>query len=140
VAFAAVSSPGCGTSAVGVDDCRDIEQARCDAAAACGTVSDVGECQRFYRDHCLHGLPNAPPPRETVDDCVAAINNLRLCASAFGPGAALSECKPEVPAQNATHVCEVVKAPERAYACSFLAGKPVSPPAAGGQGGQGGAE
>jgi hypothetical protein len=28
-------NPGCGTAAVGIDDCRDIEQARCDAAAAC---------------------------------------------------------------------------------------------------------
>jgi hypothetical protein len=139
VAFAFVSSPGCGTSAMGVEDCRDIEQARCDGALACGTITDAAECKRFYRDHCLHGLPMTPPPREDIDNCIAAIKNLTLCANAYGPSASLAEC-PAVPAQNATRVCEVMAAPERAYACSFLTGTPVSPPAAGGQGGQGGSE
>jgi hypothetical protein len=139
-AFALVSSPGCGTSAVGVDDCRDIEEARCDAARACGTVTDAGECKRFYRDHCLHGLPTAAPPRTDVDACIATINNLAICANASGPDATLDEC-PAVAAADSTKVCEVVAAPERAYTCSFLAGKPVSaPPSSGGQGGQGGSE
>lgn len=133
-------NPGCGTAAVGIDDCRAIEQARCDAAAACQTVTDVAECKRFYRDQCLHGLPTAAPPRESVDECVAAIQNLTLCVKVGGTKAELADCDPAVPAQHATLACEVVKAPERAYACSFLAGEPVSPPAAGGQGGQGGAE
>lgn len=141
-AFALVSSPGCGTSAVGVDDCRDIEQARCDAARACGTITDAGECKRFYRDHCLHGLPTAAPARQDVDACIATINNLTICANAFGQDASLDQC-PAVAAADSTRVCEVVAAPERAYACSFLAGKPVSPPnppSGGGQGGQGGSE
>ena len=133
-------NPGCGTSAVGVDDCRDIEQARCEAAAACHTVSDIAECKRFYRDQCLHGLPTAAPPRESVDDCVTAIHNLTLCVKVGGTKVELADCDPSVPAQDATLACEVAKAPERAYACSFLAGEPVSPPAAGGQGGQGGSE
>ena len=133
-------NPGCGTSAVGIDDCRDIEQARCEAAAACHTVSDIAECKRFYRDQCLHGLPTAAPPHESVDECVTAIHNLTLCVKVGGTKVELADCDPTVPAQNAMLACEVVKAPERAYACSFLAGEPVSPPAAGGQGGQGGSE
>ena len=140
-AFALVTSSGCGTSAVGVDDCRDIEQARCDAARACGTVTDAGECKRFYRDHCLHGLPTAAPPRTDVDACITTINNLTICANAYGGQDATLEQCPAVAAADSTRVCEVVAAPERAYACSFLAGKPVSaPPSSGGQGGQGGSE
>jgi hypothetical protein len=131
--------PGCGTPAVGIDDCRDIEQARCDAAAACHTLTDVAACKRFYRDQCLHGLPAAPPPRESVDECIAVIQNLTTCAKVGGPKAELIDCDPPVPAQDATLVCQVVKAPERAYACSFLAGQPVTAPTAG-QGGQGGSE
>jgi hypothetical protein len=140
LAGALLLNPGCGTPAVGIDDCRDIEQARCDAAAACHTVTDVAACKRFYRDQCLHGLPAAPPPRETVDECVAAIQNLTLCVKVGGTKVDLADCDPQVPAQNATLACEVVRAPERAYACSFLAGEPVTAPAAGGQGGQGGTE
>jgi hypothetical protein len=133
-------NPGCGTAAVGIDDCRDIEQARCEAAAACHTVTDVAECKRFYRDQCLHGLPATAPSRESVDDCVNALHDITLCVKAGGTKAELADCDPAVPAQDARLACEVVKAPERAYACSFLAGEPVSAPAAGGQGGQGGSE
>ena len=113
-AFALVSSPGCGTSAVGVEDCRDIEQARCDAALACHTITDAGECKRFYRDHCLHGLPTSPPPRDSIDACITTIKNLTLCANAYGPNATLADCQLEGEAENATHVCQVVAAPERA--------------------------
>ena len=140
LACAVALNPACGTSAVGVEDCQDIEQARCDAAAACHTLTDAAECKRFYRDQCLHGLPTAAPPRVDVDGCITAIKNLTVCVKVGGTHATLDSCHPYVPAQNATLACEVVKAPERAYACSFLAGEPVIAPAAGGQGGQGGAE
>ena len=40
-AFTLVSATGCGTDAQGVDDCREIEQARCEAAKSCGLISDV---------------------------------------------------------------------------------------------------
>jgi hypothetical protein len=140
-AFALVASPGCGTSAQGVDDCRDIEQARCVAAAACGTVSDVKDCQIFYRDHCLHGLPTAPPPSADVDSCVNTIKALGTCVEVGGKSVELGACDPPIAADNATLACEVVQYPERAYACSFLAGTPVTPPSGtGGQGGQGGSE
>lgn len=137
-AFALAASPGCGTSAEGVGDCREIEQARCVAAASCGIVTDVEECKLYYRDHCLHGLPQTPPAPAMVDECVSTIQALGRCADAHGgKNATLEACDPPVAARNATRACEVVQYPERAYACSFLAGKPVSPGAAG-QAGQAG--
>lgn len=132
--FALVSSPGCGTDAKGIEDCRDIEQARCDALAACGTVSDVGECQRFYHDHCLHGLPLAPPQRAEVDQCVAAIQSLGACAR-LDRQVKVRDCL--VDTTGASLVCEALQFPEKVNACAFLTGKPVSS-SGGGQGGQGG--
>ena len=50
---------GCGTDAVGVDACRQIEEARCDAAPACTgdddtfgirTEEQVRNCKALYRD------------------------------------------------------------------------------------------
>jgi hypothetical protein len=136
--FALVSSPGCGTDAIGVEDCRDIERARCAAAAHCGVIDDVGECQRFYRDHCLHGLPTAAPDRVQVEQCVATIETLGECAArGGGTEAEFSDC-PGVTAIDPTlSTCEVILSPQRAHACSFLTGKPVEP-SGGGQGGQGG--
>jgi hypothetical protein len=127
---------GCGTSAQGVEDCRAIEQARCTAAAACGLVEDAPQCQRFYRDHCLHGLPVVPPPRTAVEQCVAALDMLGQCVRAgAGKDAELVDCG--VPTSSGTLACEVIRAPELAHACSFLTGKPTTP-AEGGQGGEGG--
>jgi len=136
--FAIVATHGCGTEATGVDDCRDIEQARCIAGAACGIVADPSECRRFYRDHCLHGLPVKGAQRADVDQCVAAIQAAGECAKTEGGRTAeLAACSPQQ-ASKGTLACEVVQYPERAYACSFLTGKPVSPPEDTGQGGQGG--
>lgn len=87
----------CGTDAVGVDACRDIETARCEAAAACGySETDVERCREFYQDQCLHGVENAAhtPTEQEVRDCVAAVKAVQGCA---GRGAAsMVEC-PEVP-------------------------------------------
>jgi hypothetical protein len=133
-AFPLVS--GCGTSAQGVEDCRSIEQARCTAAAACGLVEDAAECQRFYRDHCLHGLPVAPPSRTEVEKCVAAIDMLDQCVRA-GAGADTELAGCPVETSGGTLACEVIRAPELIHVCSFLTGKPTAPPD-GGQGGEGG--
>src|ERR1700742_4916229 len=79
-AFTLVSAAGCGTDAKGVDDCRDIEQARCAAAKNCGTVKDVAECQDYYRDQCLHGLAVSPPSSSVIQACVGTINAAGVCA------------------------------------------------------------
>ncbi len=138
-AFTLVSAAGCGTDAKGVDDCRDIEQARCDAAQHCGLVSDVAECQRFYRDQCLHGLQVASPGSVKVKACVATIRAAGTCAAtAEGSDVELASCDPAIDAPGATTACDVVKEPEKASDCSFLL--PASDGGStGGTGGTGGA-
>jgi|CZKU01.1.fsa_nt_gi hypothetical protein len=75
---------GCGTGAVDVDGCRQIEEARCQQAPACGVTlavptftsgTDVDACIRFYDDACLHGLVAADPGPTAVAACVAAVQN-----------------------------------------------------------------
>jgi hypothetical protein len=136
--FGLVSSPGCGTDAKGVEDCREIERARCSAAAACGIVTDVEACQRFYRDHCLHGMTALPPSPAAVDQCVETINTAGSCASTLGPDATLSQCPDENGVLDATGItlaCDVVKKPEHADRCSFLSPTPIT----GGEAGAAGA-
>ncbi len=76
----------CGSDAVGVDACRTIETARCNAATACGFADDkVQSCTLFYRDQCLDGVENADagtPVTATIDACVAAVNATATCAKA----------------------------------------------------------
>lgn len=150
--LALLAGPGCGTSAKGIQDCRDIEQARCRAATACGIVAHEADCEIYYRDHCLHGLPITPPQPAAINDCVATITTLGACVQAEGRDALLVNCMGDVQADNATSACEVVQYPERAYACSFLTGTEVAPPpessagagntdtSSAGQGGQAGSQ
>jgi len=118
-----VSATGCATDAEGVDDCRAIEQARCEAAQACGLVSDVPACQRFYRDQCLHGLPASSPGSVQVQACVATIRAAGVCAEqAEGSDALLRDCDPAVTeGARVLTACALVKEPEKATECSFLA-------------------
>jgi hypothetical protein len=120
-AFTLVTSAGCGTDAKGVDDCRDIEQARCTAAKSCGIVSDVDKCERFYRDQCLHGLPVSEPGSAKVKACVATIRAAGVCATS-GVETTLADC-PDVTldAPGVQTACELVTSPEKATECAFLA-------------------
>jgi hypothetical protein len=135
-ALALAASPGCGTEAKGVEDCRQIERARCDAAVPCGIVSDQTKCEIYYRDHCLHGLAVTPPQEAAVDECVKDIQKLGSCAQAAGPDTTPSECG--VATYGAVTVCDVIQYPEHAYSCSFLKAPP--PEETGGQSGTGGSE
>jgi hypothetical protein len=122
-AFTLVSAAGCGTDAQGIDECRDIEQARCTAAKQCGLVSDVPGCQRFYRDQCLHGLPVASPGSVKVQLCVATIRAAGQCVEQSGDvNTLLRDCDPSVTegARGVLTVCALVKEPEKATECSFL--------------------
>jgi len=85
-AFAPLGAGGCGTDAYGVGECKQIEEARCRAAAKCpeiplGTVyhasgTDVDACIRFYDVACLHGLEvNSPTPAQ-LSACVQAIQGV----------------------------------------------------------------
>jgi hypothetical protein len=109
---------GCGTDAAGVDACRQIEEARCQQAPACGVAlepphrtsgTDVSECVRFYNDACLHGLASGidPGPIE-VNECLAAIRSASTtdggCAAVVTPASA-DACAwlvPNAPASDAS--------------------------------------
>jgi hypothetical protein len=117
---------GCGTKAVGVAECRDIEQARCTAASSCG-FPNVAECRTFYRDHCLHGLPIGTFNDVDVEACVTDIEHAGQCAGRQGPTTAPEDCStPVATSTGTTTICEVVLKPETAVACAFLVPPPVS--------------
>lgn len=125
---ALASTQSCGTDAVGVDDCRAIEYARCEAGVSCGLVEDVDTCKRFFRDHCLHGLSIKEAPDDpVVDGCVAAIHRAAECSQS---APALADCPGGGPALApgvaVTLACDVVRQPESVEACAFL--KPVVAP------------
>jgi hypothetical protein len=109
-AFVALTS--CGTNAVAVEACRQIEAARCDAMQACGLSADAAAaCSSFYHDQCLHGVENPKPDAgtATIDACVAAIRATAACARA---GAADMAACPAAPltssADAALKPCDVI--------------------------------
>jgi hypothetical protein len=137
-AFTLVTAAGCGTSAQGVDDCRDIEDARCSAAKNCnGLVSDVTQCQLFYRDQCLHGLAVSSPGSTAIKACVATIQAAGVCALQ-GPDTAPADCTnaPISSATTAQTTCEIVTNPEKTSECGFLV--PTADAGTSGAGGSGG--
>jgi hypothetical protein len=104
----------CGTDAVGVQTCRQIEEARCRRAPGCpqfdlgqpvhrnSPTTDIDSCIRYYDDACLHGLAtNSDPGATTTKACIDAIN---------------------------AGDCDIVAHPENAPACAWLI-PPAAPPA-----------
>lgn len=129
ITFSLVTASGCGTQAVGVEDCRAIEEARCRAAKPCGLVDDVAACERFYRDHCLHGLMSEPGDGIRVDDCVHAIEAAGRCATQ-NPESLLSECGEEPVPETQPGIasaCDFVANPQLARQCAFLTNTPPDP-------------
>jgi hypothetical protein len=125
--------PACNTNAVGIEDCRHIEYARCDAALHCPNqfgIDDPAECKRFYRDHCLHGMPTAANAND-VRSCVRAIEQLGTCAKDNGQKTAAAVCNASYVNTNQT-VCALIAEPEALLACSFLGGAESSSGQAGG--------
>jgi hypothetical protein len=145
VSGALLIAPGCGTDAHGINDCRSIEEARCAAAANCRdsrgarVVSDVGSCQRFYRDQCLHGTTTESPGGPRVDECVGAIRDAGKCAAAT-VDTQDADCPTSLTPDTA---CAAILAPEHLSACDFLSPTPVeggeggTPSSTAGAGGQG---
>ena len=127
--FSLVTASSCGTSAVGVDSCRDIEQARCRASASClnadgvRLIDDVPACERYYRDHCLHGLAVKPPASASVSACVQVIEAAGECA-ASDPAVTLDDCPITDRRPGLNRACDVVIHPERATECAFLLDTP----------------
>jgi hypothetical protein len=129
VAVSMLAANACGPDSVGIDDCRDIEQARCEAAEPCGIVDDVAACKRFYRDHCLHGLALEEKPGENkVTQCVRAIEQAGACARQ-GAEQTPAACQLQIAAPVAT-VCDAISEPETLQSCQFLnpPAEPLPPP------------
>lgn len=126
-----VAVVNCGTDAVGIDACRQIETARCNLAPQCSPGFDVDRCTRFYRDECLVGLEN-PDAGATVDPnmlaqgCVNALDALAACADAGTadcPGVTFvpdASCGPSSLPETACNV--IMACPEVLAACHFIAG------------------
>ncbi len=118
----AISTASCGADPVGVEACREIESARCEAAVKCGLVDDLAGCNRYFRDHCLHGVATEDAPGGVaVDRCVDTLNRAGRCAERHGTDADPSECDESRFADaDAENICELVEEPERASRCEFL--------------------
>jgi hypothetical protein len=122
---------GCGSSGVGVNECRTIEEARCAAAAHCDvgldTASKTVQCTRFSKDNCLHGLPGDVPHPSTMDACVTAINVAGNCARRQGGDTLASDCLALEGsfASQKTTVCDIIDAPEASSECGFLTETPI---------------
>jgi hypothetical protein len=115
----ALACLSCGTDATGVETCRSIERARCEAAAACGLVQDVAACQRFARDHCLHGIITDEPSPNQVNACVGTLESLGRCAERNGRRSSPVECNDDWTTERGD-VCDLVEEPELAPRCGFL--------------------
>ncbi|WP_437693402.1 hypothetical protein [Sorangium sp. So ce176] len=149
-----LAAQSCGNDAVGVDACRRIETARCEAAAVCpewvGTASAderVKTCVEFYWDQCLHGIKGvttstgtgaalAEPAEAQVQACVDAVGATRACAS--DKVASMAECSAELAdgEDGSLSPCGVIT--ERAHAleaCAFVGtDAPTEAPGGGGAG------
>jgi hypothetical protein len=92
----------CGTNAIGVGICDDIETAQCTRATqlACAPEPDAGfnlanpphpddnleACIEFYKVACLHGLVTPVlPSSQQVTSCVDFINHAKQCSVVAQP-------------------------------------------------------
>jgi hypothetical protein len=129
--FLVASASGCGSDAVGVNACRDIERVRCETGKHCGFVDDVEQCKRFYRDQCLHGLRSGKEPGDiALKECIDAIKLAGTCAA--NAVEHLADCAGWESLQTtATTPCEAIQFPEKIGKCGFLAEVPIEagPPA-----------
>ncbi|WP_437737924.1 hypothetical protein [Sorangium sp. So ce1335] len=156
-----LTTQSCGSDAVGVDACRRIETARCEAAAVCpewvGTASAderVNTCTEFYWDQCLHGLQvgggggdqaAAEPTGAEVQACIDAVDATRECAR--NNVASIAACSVELAsgADGALSPCAVITAKVQTLAaCASLVdttggGSGTDTGSGGGAGGNGGA-
>ncbi|MDI1447714.1 hypothetical protein [Polyangium sp. 6x1] len=131
------AASACGTSSVGLDACREIESARCEATQACGaTEAEATYCIDLYRDQCLHGLQSGVEPgADATARCVEAVRAVAACARAGAASMADCPAEPLVAGADPAAItpCTVItRKPERLADCAFVA-KPedagTTPPA-----------
>ncbi len=116
---------GCTTSAVAIDQCREVEAARCESSVPCGVIEldDVEECKRFYYDQCLHGIQGPEEPTaQTQTECVELIQNSGKEALAALLAAELAETEEERndALKDQVRACLVVAVPWNAEPCDFI--------------------
>jgi hypothetical protein len=122
----AVVVSACGDDPVGIEACRLIESARCEATTACGvSEADATYCVAFYRDQCLHGMANthAELSSASTNACVDAIRAAAACARAGAMSMAQCPTIALIAGEDPTTVlpCAVVKrTPQVLAACGFL--------------------
>jgi hypothetical protein len=119
----------CATGAIGIRECREIETLRCQAAAECNIVPDVPACQRYVRDHCLHGIVAATVPSQSEQDaCLAFISDANTCA-VDDPAMLAKDCgefdedaltRANSEVRPARSVCDVISRPWDFIPCDFL--------------------
>jgi hypothetical protein len=121
----------CSDAAAGIEECRSIENARCEAALHCDvgiTSKTEPQCVRFSRDNCLHGFASGVAPRgKDLDNCVKAIQAAGTCARRAGGDSLAGDC-PGLSgtfASDGETVCDIVKDPEDTFECNFLNEKPI---------------
>lgn len=95
----------------------------------CGFPNEQ-ECQRYQRDHCLHGT--APRAVEVVDleGCRTALEAAQACAGDIGPDTLVDACSDPIEGASTAvpSACEVIVRPELAAACAFLVAEdPLDP-------------
>ena len=129
IGFAVAS---CGTDAVGVEACRQIEDAHCAAAPRCKPGFDVEACKRFYRDQCLHGIENpldgGAIADQTVNACVAAIEATAECAKQGVMIMTDCPAAPMIPGEEDRVPCDVIGPsgrPDILAACAFVTAPPT---------------
>ncbi len=143
-------APGCGTDAVGIDACRQIESARCDVAPRCVGFADappieteqqVQNCREFYRDHCLLGLENidAEAGQGEIDSCVKAIRDTADCKDPKKSTMAACGVELRDGLDNGVAPCEVLQKPHWLQSCRWLDKNKKIGSGSGGDGGAGGA-
>jgi hypothetical protein len=127
----------CGSSAVGITACREIEVARCNVAQVCEPGFNVGACTQYYNDECLVGIENPSDAGDTVltmeaTPCVNAIDQLAACIDAGTSIEACTglltlvdaglECGDASPEAGPPDGCQVLTVcPELLTNCNFVA-------------------
>lgn len=124
--FAGSAASACGTDAVGIDACREIETARCEALQACGgTETQSTYCIDLYRDQCLHGIQSGVEPgADATARCVEAVQAVAACARAGAATMADCPAEPLVASADPAAIapCLVItRKPEQLADCAFVA-------------------
>jgi len=102
--------------AIAIQNCREIEEVRCEGSATCGVIDSdtVASCKRFYQDQCLHGIfGDTEPTADEEKGCMGVIKDARdLAKSTEG----------DVDQVEAFEgACTVIASPWRQPECRYLA-------------------